>query len=149
MPRSIVVEVRKAVIEGISEALGDPSIACTYGWRGSADDRRRHEIYTNRPRAAHEPAALKAGRNFRNEQMDFDLVYIGQEPAKTPEQLDELMMHTGQVIEEFLADHKSNELEVPGLTALWVTAFELENQLMATGSRSVAQWTVRYTARLT
>lgn len=148
MGRSIVVEVRKAVIEGIKDALNDPSMSVTYGWQGS-DDERREQIYTNRPRATHDPASLKAGRNFRNERMEFDIVLLVIDPTKAPEDVDTRVVEIGQVVEEFLADHKSNELEIDGLNWIRATSFEIENRVMPTGSLTIAQWGVVYDARLT
>jgi hypothetical protein len=150
MAASIIVEVRKAVVAGI-DALLDPNggTSCTYGWTGGSDDKRREQIYTNRPRATHEPASMRSGRNFRNESMDFDICLFVSDPTNPPEVVDERVMEIGQAIEEFVADHKSNELGIDGLYWIQITAFELENRLMETGAASLATWTVHYEARLT
>jgi hypothetical protein len=145
MARSVVVEVRKAIIDGIAAALADESVSVSYGWRGG-DDERREQIYTNRPRATHEPAALKSGRSFRTESMTFDIVLLVMNPTDPPEDVDDRVMDLGQVIEEFIADRKSNELGVAGLNWIGVSAFEMQNQILPTGSMTVAQWAV---ARLT
>ena len=148
MARSIVVEVRKAIIDGLSELLPE-SVSCTYGWQGG-DDERREQVYTNRPRATHQPASLKVGRNFRNEQMDFDIVLIVMDPSAPPEDVDDRVMELGQVIEEYIADNKGGEdFGITGLNWITVTAFEMQNQIGATGAATLAQWTVRYDARLT
>lgn len=150
MARSIVVEVRKAVIAGISDLIGDESVSVTYGWQGAGDDARREQVYTNRPRAEHQPASLKAGRTFRNEQMDFDIVVLVMDPSKRPEEVDDRVMELGQLVEEFIADNRDGSaLGITGLNWLIVTGFEMENRLMDSGSASLAQYTVRYDARLT
>lgn len=150
MPASIVVAVRKAVVAGLTTALaGESSVSVSYGWLGGDETRRREQIYTNRVRGTHEPAALKAGRNFRNEQMDFDLCLFVADPTKAPEDVDTRVMELAVVVEEYLADRKSNELGVTGLNWIHVTGFELENRLMTTGAASLAVWKVSYNARLT
>lgn len=150
MARSVIVDVRKAVIQGISEALDDEQVSCSYGWQGGGDDARREQIYTNRPRATHRPASLKAGRTFRNESMEFDVVVLVYDPTKPPEEVDERLMELGQVVEEFIADSKSvTALGVAGLNWLIVTGLEIENRLADTGAISLAQYTVTYDARLT
>lgn len=151
MGRSIVVEVRKEVIAGIKAnliAAGESRVSCTYGYRGGSDDKRREEIYTNRPRATHDPAAMKSGRNFRNEEMEFDIVLMVSDPTLAPEDLDTRAMTLGTFIEEFVADRK-NSLAVPGLNWIRMSGFEMENRNMQTGSLTLAQYTVRYDARLT
>lgn len=151
MGRSVVVEVRKAVIAGIRadlDAAGESRVSCTYGYRGASDDKRREEIYTNRPRGTHDPAAMKSGRNFRNEEMEFDIVLMVSDPTMAPEDLDERAMTLGTFIEEFVADNK-NSLAVPGLNWIRMASFEMENRNMQTGSLTLAQYTVTYNARLT
>lgn len=150
MAASIVVEVRKAVVEGLANALVDqPQVKVSYGWTGGSEDRRREQIYTNRARATHQPASMRAGRNFRNEVMDFDVCVFVVDPTSPPEDVDTRLMELGQVVEEFFADRKSNELDVTGLNFIYVTGFEAENRLMTTGAASLGVWTVHYEARLT
>lgn len=152
MARSVILEVRKAVVDGIRTELGDPKVSVTYGWQGGSDDRRREQVFTNNARATHDPAALKAGRNFRDEQMDFDIVVLVIGPGK-PEDTDERALEIGQAVEEFIADHKSNELGVAGLKWMRMREVVLVNRIGAAadanGSASELTYTVRYEARLT
>lgn len=149
MARSIVVDVRKAIIAGIADELAEEKVSVSYGWRGG-DDERREQIYTNRPRATHGPAAMKAGRNFRNERMDFDLVFLVMNPTEAPEDVDLRIMELVQVAEEYIADNKSGEsFGIAGLNWIYVSAFEMQNQILPTGSMTVAQLTLTYDARLT
>lgn len=149
MAASIVVAVRKAVIAGIKAALNDPKVSVTYGYQGADDDRRREQVWTDRVRSTHEPAGLKAGRNFRDETLDFDVVVLVAGVGKPPEDTDTRALQIGAVVEEFLADRKSNELGVPGLNWLRVTGFELNNGYAPKGSLSEIRYAVRYNARLT
>lgn len=148
--KSIVVDVRKAVIAGIKTALSDPKVSVTYGWQGGDDTRYREQVFTNGGRATHDPAALKAGRNFRNERMDFDIVVLVYGVGKKPEDADDRVMEIGQVIEEYIADRKSNELGITGLNWLRVKEFELSPpRINANGTIAEAVYTVTYDARLT
>lgn len=151
---SLVVEVRKAVIAGIAGEMSTqgiaPGISCTYGWQGGSDDNRREQIYTNRPRATHDNASLKSGKNFRNERMVFDLVLMCQDPTKAPEDLDTRVLELGQVIEDFIANNKNGSaFGIAGLNWITISAFEMENRVGPTGSLTFAQWAVTYDARLT
>jgi hypothetical protein len=151
--RSIVLEVRQAVVDGIKTALNDESVSVTYGWQGSSDDARREQVFTNNARAEHEPAGLKTGRNFRNETMTFDIVVLAVGPAAKPEEVDARALDIGQVVEEFIADHKGNELGIFGLKWLFMTDMSLVNRIGQAadgdGSATELTYTVRYSARLT
>ena len=152
MAGSAVVAVRKALIEGLAAvvAVDNPRVSVTYGWQGSDDTASREQIFTNNARASHEPAALKTGRNFRDEQMDFDIVVLVLGVGQRPEESDQRAADLALLVEEFIADRKSNELGVAGLNWITVTDYAL-NYLIAPegGSISEATITVRYRARLT
>lgn len=154
MARTVVVDVRKAVIDGIQTALtaagaSYKKVSCNYGYSAD-DDERREQIYTARPRATHEPAAQKAGRNFRDERMEFDVVVLVRSPKDAPEDNDERAADIGQLVEEYVADHKNgNLLGIAAVNWLTVTDLQIENMIGPSGSLSVWQYTVRYQARLT
>lgn len=154
MARTVVVDVRKAVIAGIKAALtaAGPSfkgVSCKYGYSAD-DDERRELIYTARPRASHDPAAQKAGRNFRDERMEFDLIVMVKSPKDAPDDNDERAADIGQFVEEWVADHKNGALlGIAAVNWLIVTDLQIENMIGASGSLSVWQYTVRYQARLT
>lgn len=147
--RSIVVAVRQAVVADIATRLADPSVSVTYGWRGGDETRRREQIFTDRPRATHEPAALKAGRNFRNERMDFDIVVLVAGVGLKPEETDVRALELGAVVEDSIAENKGNELAVDGLNWLRMTRMELNNRFASNGSLTEITYTVTYDARLT
>lgn len=155
MGRSIVVDVRRAVIEALAQELKGPfpGLSCSYGWLGGSDDKRRQQVYTNRPRATHEPASLKAGPTFRNERMEFDVIVMVQDPMLAAEDLDEVVMDIVQVIEELIADNKGGEnFGIFGLNWIKVSRFEMENRIAGqgvTGSVTLASLTLEYDARLT
>lgn len=153
MAKSIVVDVRKALIAGLRaefDASDFESVSCTYGWQGGDDTARRDQVFTDRARADHDAAALKAGRNFRNEQMEFSLVILALGVGMRPEDLDDHVMELGQIVEEYIADNKSGEtFGIEGLNWIRVSGMELKNQYASEGSLSELTYTITYDARLT
>ena len=150
MAGSVVVAVRKALVAGIRTAVNDPKVHVSYGWEGGDESSRREQIFTDRPRATHDPAALKPGRNFREEDMELDLVVRVAGVGKSPEQTDERAIALGLLVEEFIADRKAGEtLNVDGLIWLRVSRMELNNRYAPNGSLSEITYTLRYHARLT
>lgn len=149
MAGSIVVDVRKAVVAGLVTAVNEKKVSISYGYRGSDDDKRREQIWTDRVRSTHDVAGLKAGRNFRDETLEFDIVILVAAVGLPPEDADTRALELGTVVEEFLADRKNNELGVDGLQWIRVVGFELINGFAPKGSLSELRYTVRYYARLT
>ena len=152
MAGSIHVTVRRAVIAGLADLLesSDPDVSVTYGWQGNDSTAAREQIYTSNARASHDVAALKTGRNFRNEQMDFDLTFYVEAVGETPDVAETRAGELALVGEEFIADHKSNELGIAGLN--WIRVVELASDyriLPGGGSAAITVLTLRYDARLT
>lgn len=146
--RSALVDVRKALVEALVAAVNDPSVDVTYGFAGGTDP-RREQIFTDRARGTHDPAALKAGRNHRNERMEFDLVVLVAGVGLSPEETDERALELADVVETVVADHKSNELGVDGLNWLRMGRMELANRFAPNGSLTEITYTITYDARLT
>ena len=154
MARTVVVEVRKAAVAGIQAALTAAGasyrgVSCSYGYSGD-DDERRELIYTSSPRATHGPASLKAGRNFRDERMEFDIRLLVRSPGDAPEDNDTRAAAIGQLIEQWVADTKNGTLlGVSAVSGFVMSDLRIENMFGPTGSMSIWQYTVRYQARLT
>lgn len=153
MARSVILEVRRALVTGITQALADSDtdfsgVSVTYAWEGAKDDSRREQVFTNNARATHDPAALKAGRNFRNEDMTFDVVVLVIGVGLPPDETDARALDIGEVVEEFIADRKSNELGVTGLNWIRVADFASQNLTHPDGSISELTYSVTYSARL-
>lgn len=153
MAKSIVVDVRRALIEGLREVFDSnelESVSVTYGWQGGDDTARRDQVFTDRARATHDPASLKSGRNFRNERMEFSLIVLSLGVGLKPEDNDDHVIELGQIVEEFVADNKGGQsLAVDGLNWIVVSAMELNNRYAAEGSISEITYTLTYDARLT
>lgn len=150
MAGSVLVAVKKALIAGLTTAINDPQVSVTYGYQGGDETVRRDQIFTDRSRATHDPAALKAGRNFRNESVDFDIVVLSAGVGIKQDECDTRAFALGRFVEEFIADRKSGEtLGVTGLNWIRVTGFEHTPLNAPNGCLSELRYHVRYDARLT
>lgn len=106
-------------------------------------------VFTARARADTPPAALRSGRNHRDESGVFDLIVLVAYVGGSAEQADDRAFDIGEVAEEWLADRKSNELGVPGLQTLVVEGWESNNLGNDRGHMTELTYRVRWTARLT
>lgn len=152
MAGSRIVAVRKAVTAGLVTAFAaQPNIKVTYGFEGMDEARKREQVFTNGGRGPHDPAALKTGRNFRKELLTFNIHVLITGVGMKPEESDQRVLDIGVVVEEYLADRKSNELGVTGLNWIRMSDFELlpHRPLESSGTFSEATYTVTYDARLT
>lgn len=153
MAKSIIVDVRRAVVSGLRDALdaaGFESVGCTYGWEGGDDTARRDQIFTDRAIATHEPASIKSGPTFRNERMEFRLVVLTLGVGQKPEETDDHAIELGQIVEEFVAANRQGKaFGIDGLNWIIVSAMELNNRYASEGSMSEITYTLTYDARLT
>lgn len=148
MPASIIVAVRSALIEGLKLTdLADEPTEISYQYLAKSSKRER--IFTTRARFTHQPASLRAGRNFRDEEGRFDVVVLVEGVGKSAEWAADRAMDLALVVEEFIADRKNNELDVTGLQTLVVegegTVTEMFNDA---GHLAEVTIPVRFTARL-
>lgn len=141
-----MVAVRSALVDALA-AEGDLiDVEVSYAWSFGTQSRER--IFTGRARATHDPASLKAGRNFRNERMSFDLTVLVEGVGLNPEETDERAIALGLVVEEYVADNKGG-LGVAGVNWIRVDGMELQNLSNDRGSMSELTYTITYDARLT
>lgn len=154
---SIGVAVRKAVTDRLAEHLGSLSafngvaavereVVVTFAY--SFGQQHTEHVYTGRSRADTPPAALRSGRNTRNEAGEFDLVvmvrFIGGDGYDAEVRAEDI----GGAVESWFADRKSNELGVDGLTSLLVTSWVADYTQVDGGTAALRSYTVRWTARL-
>lgn len=154
---SIGVPLRKAVTDALAEHFAQRSgfngtdaaerhtlVAYAYDFAGLA----REHVYTGRSRWETPPAALRSGRNTRNETGHFDLNVlvrvVGEDVYTADERADEI----GAEIEGWFADHKSNQLGVDGLLTLVCLGAEADYSTVDNGRASVRTYDIRWTARL-
>lgn len=151
MSGSAVVAVRKAVIEDLATLTGSggalEDVTVQYAWRRGVND--REQVFTNAARGTTPAAALKAGRNHRQEEGRFELVVLVEVPGGLGEEADQRALDIGAVVEERIADRKNNEYGVTGLSWIRVESWTLTPRSGDHGSFSELVYTVLYSARLT
>lgn len=146
MAGSRLVEVKRAVIDGLAALPALASVAVTYAYRPGQDERDR--IFAGRSRATHRPASLKAGRTFRDEVMAFDLVVLCELVGGDAEESEDRAVNTlGLIVEEFIADNRT--LGVTGVTALTISGLEVNTMFNDRGHLTEAVYQITYNARLT
>ena len=154
---SIGVPVRKAVTDGLVThfaSLSDfngataPEREVVVSFAYAFGSQHTEQVYTGRSRADTPPAALRSGRNTRNESGEFDLIvmvkYMGGDGYDAELRAEDI----GGEVEDWFADRKNNELGVTGLLSLIVTGWVAEYAQVDGGSAALRQYTVRWTARL-
>lgn len=154
MAGSLSTAVRKAVMDGFRTHLAglpgfnaaESEVLVEYAYSFGVQAAQR--VYTGRSRADTPPAALRSGRNHRNETGTFEVNIVVQLPAASPEEADERVDAIGTQLEEWVADRKSDQLSV-GLTSLYVTSWLGDYFGVDGGSGSIRTYTVTWNARLT
>ena len=153
-----LVAVRAALIEALAvlpayttEGPTGQKPELSFGWKQGWT--RRERVWTQRARFTHEPASMRAGKTFRNEVGEFDLMIfvhgVGKSQEVTSTRAAQLMV----AAEDFIATHANwhnNALGV-GLTELLVVG---DGELLEAldekgGGLAEARVPVRYKARLT
>lgn len=158
MPGSIGVAVRKAVMDGLETRFAalaafngttapERKTEVSYGY--PFNSKAAEQIYTGRSFGTTPPAALRPGRNYRDERGTFELNVLVRYLGGDAEQADLRLEDICDVLEEWLADRKSNELGVTGLLTLTVTGWRGDYMGMDQGHAALRTYTVEWTARLT
>jgi len=143
-----IVAVRAAVLTGIgglTAFAAVPHVDLT--WKKGV----REQAFTTRAAFRQEPASMKAGRTFRDEEGTFNLVILIQAVGKEKDAqwAAERAVTLGVAAEEWIADHRTTT-GVAGVN--WVTVTGAGSLTELYGDRSsIAEliYPVRYTARLT
>lgn len=148
MAGSRIVAVRSALIAGLDALSALDGVDVIYAWKFD-HELPRERIFTNRARATHTPASLKAGRTFRNEQMTFDLVVRVEGVDMTAAETDTRALVIGAVVEEYVADNRTLGGAVTGLNWIVVSGLELNNLSNDRGNLSELTYSIAYDARLT
>jgi len=156
MAGSLITSVRRAITEGFRTHLsalpafnasaGEGEVVVEYAYTFEAPSAQR--VYTGRAQADTPPAALRAGRNHRNETGTFEVNILVQLAGSSPEEADLRVDAIGTQFEEWVADRKSNELGI-GLTSLYVVSWIGDYFGVDGGSGAIRTYTVRWNARLT
>jgi hypothetical protein len=154
---SIGVAVRKAVTDGLVTHLGELDafngmtaaerhVEVTFGY--AFGQQFNEQVYTGKSRADTPPAGLRSGRGTKNEAGQFDLNvlvrFVGGDAYDAEARAEEI----GGAIESWLAERRSNELGVDGLTSLIVDSWEADYSGIDSGIAALRTYTVRWTARI-
>lgn len=158
MSGSVVVAVKQGVVAGLTAhlaALDDfngttaPEHAVEVSYAYPVNTSAAERVFAGRSRAEQPPAALRAGRNHRDEAGVFDLIVLVAAVGGSAGDAEERALEIGAEVEEFIADRKSNELGVAGLQTLRVDGWELVSLFNDRGHLAELTYRVRWTARLT
>lgn len=148
---SILVAVRSAIIDGLSNDadLTDDLADVLVEFQWSRGD-TRERIFTRNARATHAPAAMRSGRNVRDEVGTFEVVVLVIGPSMDAEESAQRALDLGAVLEDWIAERKNNELGVVGMQTLQVAGdLTLAEMFNENGTLAEFAIPVRYTARLT
>lgn len=155
---SAAPKVRKAVIDGLRTYLAgladfngatkpEDDVEVRYGYQNGW--KAAEKVYLGRARADTPPAALRTGRNIRNESGTFDLiVFVDSKPGADPEEAEARAFAISGACEDWLSLRKSNELGVAGLQSLLVKGWDSDLGPSDSSSGALVRLTVAWTARL-
>lgn len=147
MASSIIVPTKTALITLLAARAGLSGVQVTFGWPG--DDRAKKErIFTGRSYADQEQASLRAGRRFRDETGNFDLVIQVESVGGSISDAETRILAIGQEVEECVADNKTLG-GVSGLNWAVITGWTLDDMYNDQGSLAELTYTITYNARLT
>ena len=152
MAASIIVAVRSALVTGLATAIaadgGMADVEVSFQWK--ADWQRRERIWTRNARFTHAPASMRSGRNFRSEVGMFEVAILVEGIGRNAEWSATRALVIGQVVEQYIADRKNNELAVAGLQTLTVSGDgSLTEMFNDQGTLAELSYPIQYTARLT
>ena len=151
MPSSQVVALRKAIRDGLKTALATAGpagnqVQTEYGWPG--DDLAQSErVFLSAARGDHKPASMRAGRTFRDERGELDVIVQVEYPGGDAESSDDRAIALGQIVEEWFAD-RTDSNGVPGISQVLVARWPLDNLYNANGSFTELVYTITWRARL-
>lgn len=144
MSGSQILAVRTALIAGVDALPAFDGVECALSWK--ADSEAIERLYTRRAIFEQTPASLKAGRTFRDERGQFEVVIrvegVGDDQATTSARA----LTLGTALEEWVADNRV----VAGVQALKADGRgELAELFNDEGTLALLAYTFTYTARLT
>jgi hypothetical protein len=144
---TLVVEVREALVDLLTARPNLEGKQVSYGWPGD-DVLETESIFTaSRARIEQEPSSLKAGRTFRDETVDFDVVIRFEAIGGTALDADQGAQALGTEVEECVADNRT--LGVAGVQWVTIRPVALVGLYNDNGHLAELTYTIRYRARLT
>lgn len=144
MGATVIVAVRKALVAAVADLGAFDDVDVMYAFAGTTS---REFAYTRKATFEHEPASLRAGRNFRKEAGEFEFVIWVESVGGTPEDANDRALELGLPVEEWVADHKNG---VGGAQTLLINgAGSLDEAVGDQASFAELVYPIAYTARLT
>lgn len=114
------------------------------------DKEPRECVWTQNARTNLTSAAMRAGRNYLNEEARFDILIRSARPAKSAEDAAQRAIDIAEVVVEWIGDRKNNEIGVTGLQTLTVDGeARQDEQAIDSSVAAGALIPIKYTARLT
>lgn len=116
-----------------------------YAWSPAVQSKRM--IFTAGGSGEIPPAAMRSGRNYRDEQTTVQVIFhcVGKDAGTA----DAEAVAAGEVFEEWLSDNPTPSASVPGLNWIRLDSYRLEGGHTDGGYAASLQYTLRYQARNT
>lgn len=155
---TVAPAVRKAVIDGIKahlRALPDfngttakeRNVEVSYGFTFSS--KRAEKVYLGRTLGATPPAALRTGRNVRDETGSFDLHHLVRLEGEGAESAEARAYAIAAESEDWISLHKSGEgLGITGLQWLLVASWTSDYAGIDRGTGVIVTLSIQWKARL-
>lgn len=157
MAGSVRVAVKAALIEGLADLFAslpgfnsdENQVQVEYGYT-TGEVRAAQRVYCGRSYSDTPPAAMKSGRNHRQETGYLDLIVLAEVPGGSAQDADERVDAIGTEIETWIADRKQGDgLGVTGLYELLVDRMEADYYPSDGGNAAIKTITVLWRSRLT
>ncbi|HKY57539.1 MAG TPA: hypothetical protein VJL80_05835 [Aeromicrobium sp.] len=144
MAATVIVAVRKAVVAAVADLAPFTDVPVMYAFKATTN---REFAYTRDATFEHGAAAMKSGRNFRDEVGRFEFVIWVEAPGDSAEEAADRALVFGLAFEEWVADNKA------GVGGAYAIQVEGGGQIReATGDQSSYAelvYPIKYNARLT
>ncbi len=144
MGATVIVAVRRALVAAVASLDAFQGVPVMFTYKATE---QREFAYTRAARFTHNPAGMKSGRNFRNEEGRFEFVIWVESVGDSPEDAALRALDLGLVFEEYVADHKQG---IGGAYTLTVDGDgTLAEAVLDSSSLAELVYPVKYNARLT
>lgn len=156
--QTVAPKLRKAVIDGFKTHLAglpgfngttsrERNVEVSYGYTFASE--RAEKVYLGRQLGTTPPAALRTGRNVRQEAGQFDLTVLVRISGAGAEAAEARAFAIGAEWEDWASLRKSGEgLGVTGLQTLVVASWASDYAGITGGTGVLLTYTNRWTARL-
>lgn len=155
---SLMRAVKSAVIAGLTTeyaSLDDFNgttrpewkVSVSYGYEWDKHDTER--VFCGRGTVVTPTAGLRPGMNHRNEQAEFDLMFVVSVPGGSQEDADDRAFDVLAVAESWIGLRKSNQLGITGLNWLVISGYDHTPLGNDRGHMAEIALHITYNARLT